>query len=150
MEKEELREYLLARCIKNKNGCWEWTLSRAQGYGKFMNKQRKRVMAHRESYKAFIGEIPKGLLVCHSCDNRLCINPDHLFLGTYKDNMDDMVKKGRNNYVVHLFNNYRSKKVIANYIEYISYKEAGRALGVADNTIRKRIKRGVKGYMCVD
>lgn len=52
--------------------------------------------SHRLSYSWFIGSIPKGKLACHLCDNRACVNPHHLFLGSFKDNTQDMIKKGRN------------------------------------------------------
>lgn len=92
-----IREYLLSRCIEDPvTGCWNWTGSCIQkGYGHFVSRGIHYV-AHRESYKAFKGPIPDGLLVRHinSCHNRKCINPDHLELGTHQDNMDDMCKLG--------------------------------------------------------
>lgn len=74
--------------------CWNWcAYKNNKGYGKFVFEGE--TLAHRISYKLFIGEIPKGLFVCHHCDNPPCVNPAHLFLGTVKDNFVDMFKKGR-------------------------------------------------------
>lgn len=70
----------------------------ATGYGHFtctVNGSKSLHTAHRTSYSAFVGEIPQNMLVLHRCDNRLCFNPAHLFLGTQLDNMRDMVGKGR-------------------------------------------------------
>ena len=77
-------------------GCWIWiaTLQR-QGYG-VLSINCKTIRAHRLSYELHKGPIPLGLLACHSCDNRWCVNPDHIFLGTAKDNTTDMIKKNRN------------------------------------------------------
>lgn len=93
--KKDVLTRLMDRTVKQKNGCWEWqgTLT-YDGYGRWgINKKKDGV--HRSSYKIFKGEIPKGLFVCHTCDNRKCVNPDHLWLGTNKDNLDDMRRKGR-------------------------------------------------------
>lgn len=64
------------------------------GYGR-MCINYKKIVAHRISYLIFKGDIPENKLVLHSCDNRRCVNPDHLFLGTYQSNMDDKVLKNR-------------------------------------------------------
>lgn len=78
-------------------GCWLWTRAlSSKGYG-CTNINGKTEYAHREAYKHYIGHVPKGLWVLHKCDTPSCINPNHLFLGTHKDNMADMVNKGRSN-----------------------------------------------------
>jgi hypothetical protein len=77
------------------DGCWYWTGSTTgNGYGHFATATS--TVAHRFSFTVHTGQPCGDLLVCHKCDNKLCVNPDHLFLGTQKDNMMDMVRKGRN------------------------------------------------------
>ncbi len=81
--------------IKTDGGCWEWSGCRtAQGYGQLRVGNRS-LNAHRLSWEMHVGPIPEGMLVCHHCDNRPCVNPAHLFVGDYKDNARDMVNKGR-------------------------------------------------------
>ena len=100
--KECSRKCKVLNRIKIVNGCWEWQGKiNESGYGSFQEREKgkkKDLRAHRESYRIFIGDIPQGLYVLHKCDNPACCNPDHLFLGTHSDNMQDMLKKGRENY----------------------------------------------------
>lgn len=88
------------------SGCWIWYgAKRNTGYG-FIEinwRPRKRKLAHRHVYELFNGPIPRGLFVLHKCDIPLCVNPEHLFLGTQKDNMVDCSKKDR-------FNNWMKKR----------------------------------------
>ncbi len=76
-------------------GCWIWTSALSdKGYGLF-RLSGKNVRAHRFSYTLYKGQIYKNLQVCHTCDTPCCVNPDHLFLGTLQDNMEDMRRKQR-------------------------------------------------------
>lgn len=79
------------------NGCWLWLREKNnKGYGRFRDYGRRWLLAHRWNYSMFNGPIPPGGCILHSCDTPACVNPEHLFLGTKKDNSQDMVRKGRN------------------------------------------------------
>lgn len=82
--------------VSKSNGCWIFSASpnRENGYGRIWF-NRKHHFAHRISYEMHFGKIPKDKLVLHKCDNPPCVNPDHLFLGTDKDNTHDCIAKGR-------------------------------------------------------
>lgn len=89
---------LLAHVAVQGDGCWHFTgytpASRG-GYGEFDFKSGKRMLAHRAAYLLLKGDDPGKQLVCHRCDVPRCVNPDHLFLGSIQDNMDDRNAKGR-------------------------------------------------------
>lgn len=96
--------------LKENNGlqdvnCWLWNKHINQwGYGTVTYKGKKSTLVHRASYNYFISTIPEGLLVCHKCDVPACFNPNHLFIGTNYDNVQDCIKKKR-----HWFNKSREQ-----------------------------------------
>lgn len=83
--------------VKKSDGCWEWTAMKRGGYGRITRdgKSNGMLTAHRLSWELAHGAIPVGLFVLHKCDNPPCVRPDHLFLGTQYDNVQDRVAKGR-------------------------------------------------------
>lgn len=99
---ERQKQNFISKIEKDDNGCWNWTgCCINSGYGR-VNINKKTMLAHRASYMMFIGEIDElqkggyhGTCVMHSCDNKKCVNPNHLSLGTQLDNVLDRVKKGR-------------------------------------------------------
>ena len=97
MPMKTLIERLLAKVEKQSNGCWLWMGGKVRGYGQIRRGGRGSglMLTHRVSFEHFVGPIPDGLCILHSCDIPACVNPDHLFLGTHKDNTADCVKKGR-------------------------------------------------------
>lgn len=98
MKKRSLKERFLEKTvILSKKKCWLWSGSQdGRGYGHLgRGIGTKIIKAHRASYIIFVGKIPKGFMVCHKCDVPSCVNPNHLFIGTSKDNANDRDRKGR-------------------------------------------------------
>jgi nitrite reductase/ring-hydroxylating ferredoxin subunit len=96
--KRSAKERFEEKILYGVDGCWHWTAAWTQrtGYGKFTLSDGSDCDAHRASFKIYKGEIPDGLCVRHTCDNKLCVNPDHLLLGTQAENIKDSVNRGRN------------------------------------------------------
>lgn len=121
--------------VKKTKGCWFWIGGKKEsGYGSLWLKNSY-LYAHRFSYQIHNGKIPKGMQVCHSCDITYCVNPKHLFLGTQKDNNQDMWKKGRGKIVHHIGEKHGMSKLKETDIKEMrrlyktgiySYKELGK------------------------
>jgi hypothetical protein len=96
MDRNRFQKRILDRCVPvTESGCWLWTAScYKNGYGSIWLSGKKNVGAHRLSYMAFVGDIPSDMFVCHKCDVKFCVNPDHLFLGSNAENIRDCVSKG--------------------------------------------------------
>lgn len=131
------------------SGCFEWTASKAgRGYGQIkIPKTRRQEYAHRLAYRIYHGEIPDDKEVCHKCDNPACVNPDHLFLGSRKENAEDMAAKMRSLYGSRNPNSKLSdasvRKIRVLLAEgKMSQEKIARLFGTSQMNV-SRIKRGI-------
>ena len=130
-----------AKCRKTA-GCWEWTAALgSQGYGHFWFQGKPRP-ASQVSHLLYVGAIPPGQHVLHRCDNRKCVRPDHLFLGTNRENVADKVSKGRQLKGMSLVTSkLTDNDVLAIRADPRSQRALARAFGVS-HTVIGQIKAG--------
>lgn len=122
----------------NKNGCWEWNEKDLRGkrrgdYG-VLKINQKRISAHRLSYMIYKGNIPDEMLICHTCDNTKCVNPNHLFKGTHIDNMRDKINKNRSN-------NIKGEMISVSKLKEKQVLEAREEYNNSDISIRQLSKK---------
>jgi uncharacterized protein (UPF0248 family) len=144
LTKEQEKRFLSRFKQGEKESCWIWEGNKTgNGYGSLAI-NGKQIPTHRLSYEYFVGPIPEGMCVCHTCDTPLCLNFNHLWLGTKKDNMRDCVNKDRNyhsrgeKHPKHKLTEEQVKEIRASTLKRC---ELGQMYGVAKSTI-KDIKNG--------
>lgn len=137
-----------AKVEKQEGACWNWFGAKTpKGYGQIkIPRTRRQVQSHRLSWEIHRGEIPKNLCVLHKCDNPACVNPDHLFLGTKKDNARDMVSKGRHCYGERQGSHKLSEKDVRSILAMVadgkmSQAKIAKAFGIGPMQV-SRIKTG--------
>lgn len=120
--------------------CYEWqaAMNNVTGYGQ-VAVGRKPMTAPRVAYMLTCGPIPKGMCICHKCDNRKCCRPDHLFMGTYSDNMKDMHDKKRGNKRIITLTSELIDEAKGLRKQGVTYTDIGLELGVNYSTIREAI-----------
>ena len=124
--------------VDKSGDCWIWKASTNGGYGQFRS-NGKIVRAHRYAYEEKFGPISDGLFVCHSCDNPLCVNPNHLFLGTDHDNKSDMYEKKRNVFGDSHPNKKLNKEIVLAIRSYASVGMPQRLIAKKFNTQRSQV-----------
>lgn len=114
---------------EDRGGCWVWIGSKANGYGRIY-KDGVAMPAHRASYEFYKSvKVPRDLVACHKCDNRWCVNPDHIFIGTHSDNQIDCRDKGRRTYFFFKGHTPHNKKEVCQNGHAMSGDNIGKRAG---------------------
>lgn len=141
----DIIERIKNRVKVNECGCWIWQGSKSgDGYGLIEMPQRHTRRVHRVMYEAAVGTLLPGMFVCHRCDVPLCVNPDHLFLGTPKDNSHDMVLKGRSSRGEKASTSVLSEADVPEIVQRYKNGESGKSIaasyGIQRNTVLKILR----------
>jgi len=125
-----------------KNGCWEWMAGKSDaGYG-VLTVSKREYLAHRVAYFLAFGEYVPSLCVLHRCDNPPCCNPQHLFLGTFKDNTRDMLAKGRHNRHSRFTIEFKTEIQRRYAIGGATHKQLAREFGLSTTSVHRILKVG--------
>jgi len=142
----ELMERFHEKWLVTPNGCWEWqaaTMGKGYGFMKIPG-TRNQISAHRLSYLLHYGTLPDDMNVCHTCDNPKCVKPSHLFLGTQKDNQQDMKSKDRHLYgsrnTVSKLTDEKARQIHKLSNQGLSQGKIGKIFGITQGTVWKILK----------
>jgi hypothetical protein len=150
--RESVSRRFWANTKPTSDGCVVWLgevhhIGYGKAYGWYLNGKEVRLRAHRLAWMLEYGRIPNKLLVCHTCDNPLCVKPSHLFIGTDKDNNDDKGQKGRSKGNTMGGGRLTMRQVVSmrkEYSEGVSYGALARKYGVARWSVSRLIRRKLR------
>ena len=147
LKQPPFKQRIINNTVVDTNGCWNWIGKLDKGGYAICTFKNKRTRMHRATYEFYKGSFEKTKLICHKCDNRKCINPDHLYVGTHKDNAIDMVVRKRQNLTLgsaHQNSIFDEKTILLmrkEYSEGILISELSRKYKSAYRNVWKIIRR---------